>query len=87
MLFRLYSLSIVEDAWKIAEVDVMRCAVSAESFQRLLHIMVGWTEHSTRFLLSPSAAPTPQLSPSIHLLPRKGSNVVVLGEKIFKSFD
>jgi hypothetical protein len=86
MLFRLYSPSVVNNKWKIAEVDVMRCAVSTKNIERLLHIMVGWTDKCTKFLCSPTAEPTP-LSMNGHLLLRKHCNVVVLGDKIFKSFD
>eukprot|EP01039_Chlorochromonas_danica_P003747 gene3747-4096_t len=84
MLFRLYSPSVVENKWKIAEVDVMRCAVSTKSIERLLHIMVEWTVQCTQFLCSPTAA-SPMKND--HLLLRKHCNVVMLGKKIFKSFD
>jgi hypothetical protein len=86
MLFRLYSLSVVKRKWRIAEVDVMRCPVSAVNFQRLLHIMVGWTVHCTQFLCSSSAV-TPPFTLNDHLLLRKHSNVVMLGNKMFKSYD
>jgi len=43
--FSVYSLSVVENKWKIAEVDVMRCGVSADSFERLLYIMMGWKKY------------------------------------------
>jgi hypothetical protein len=86
MLFRIYSPSVVDNKWKIAEVDVMRCAVSSENLKRLVHIMVGWTVHCTRFLCSPSAATAP-VALNSHLLLRKNSNIVALGNKMFKCFD
>lgn len=88
MWFRLYSPSVVNREWKIAEVDVMRCAVSKENMLRLLHVMVGWTRFCTQFLCSPAAVPPPPPSQlNGHLLLRKHCNVVVMGTKIFKSYD
>jgi hypothetical protein len=86
MLFRIYSPSVVDNKWKIAEVDVMRCAVSCENLKRLLHIMAGWTVHCTGFLCSASAVTAPG-SLNSHLLLRKHSNIVLLGNKMFKCFD
>jgi hypothetical protein len=86
MLFRLYSISVVQDKWKIAEVDLMRCPVSNDSFMRLLHIMVYWVKYCTEFLCSRRAVPS-ALPINSHLLLRKNSNVVAMDRKIFKCFD
>lgn len=64
----------------------MRCAVSAENIARLLHIMVGWTVQCQRFLCSPTVVSPPR-SINGHLVLRKHCNVVMLDNKIFKSFD
>jgi len=80
-------------SWKIAEVEVMKCSiVSSESFYRLLHIMVGWTKYCSEFLCSPFAQPpikssNPFQNLNDRLLLRKHSNVVMLGNKMFKCYD
>lgn len=84
MLFRLYSPSLVNNAWKIAEIDVMRCDVSTATIARLLHVMLGWTDFCTRFLRSQAAV---SAGLNIHSLLRHHCNVVVLDQKIFKSYD
>lgn len=86
MLFRLYSPSVVDSQWKIAEVDVLRCPISHENMLRLLHIMVGWTTKCVQFLCSPAAMPRP---PSLNtaVVLHKHCNVVALDNKIFKSYD
>lgn len=86
MLFRLYSPTLVENEWKIAEVDVLRSAVSTENIERLLHIMAGWTVYCKQFLCSSFAA-SPSPSINGHLLLHRHRNVVMLGNKVFKSFD
>lgn len=86
LLLRLYSPSIVNNHWKVAEIDVWRDAVTPESLHRLVHVMAGWATHCTGFLCSPSAS-TAVGSLNAHLMLRKHSNVVKLGNKIFKCYD
>lgn len=86
MLVRLYSPSVVENKWKIAEVDVMICEMTPEAIERLLSVMMGWTMYCTQFLRSPAAQP-PLQSLNPHLLLRQHCNLTVLGKKIFKSYD
>jgi hypothetical protein len=87
ILFRIYSPSLVGSQWKIAEIDVMTCPVSNEGIMRLVHVMVGWTKHCREFLCSPSAKPVGLPSINSDLLLRKRCNIVMIGNKMFKSFD
>ena len=87
MLFRMYSPSVVNNSWKIAEINVMKCNITAENFQRLLHIMVKWTEHCARFLCSLSFVKSSDQRINPHLLLHRNCNVTEFGSKIFKAYD
>ena len=69
----------------------MRCDASPDNITRLVQIMVGWTVHCTGFLFSEAAAAPPPSTGlwccSGDLLFRKHCNVVMLGKKVFKSYD
>ena len=82
-LLKMYSLTVVDSQWKIAEVDVMRCPVTANSFHRLVHVMTGWTKHCCSFLTS--STPLRTFNPNLIL--HRHSNVVSFDGKIYKCYD
>eukprot|EP01031_Cornospumella_fuschlensis_P050655 gene50655-61959_t len=92
IILRLYSLSIVDKSWRIAEIDVVQWSIySAEDFSKrfrqLLHVLTGWTKHCADFLCSPFAAVTAPAVISDQLVLHKDSDIIVVGEKVFKCFD
>jgi hypothetical protein len=75
--------------WKIAEIEIFRCEVSADRLQLLVHIMVEWTIICQRFLCSvqgkaPQAIHSPDGFP-LHLKPQ--CNIVEWDGKMYKCFD
>jgi len=86
MLYRVYSLTVVDNQWRVAEVDVMRCAISAQSFERLLHIMLGWTQYCSEFLCSPLVVSS-RTPLDDRVLLHKHGNIVLLDKKMYKCFD
>jgi hypothetical protein len=87
ILFRVYSLTVVENKWRIAELDIMRCPVSTVSLERLVHIMVEWPIHCTEFVCSPCVVTAYDVHVNELLYLHKHRNHVVLGTKVFKCFD
>ena len=86
MRFRVYSPSLVSNKWKIAEVDIMACSMPTENLQRLMHVMVGWTEYCFKLLFAKEGR---QHVSNKYLALRKHSNTAIDKEvgKVYKCFD
>jgi hypothetical protein len=90
MFLKLYSPSLKpisrsKQKWHVAEVDVLRCGMGTACIKRLLHVMSGWMRFCANFLC-PKDAHVEQPSIENQVLLVK-SNILVLREKVFKSFD
>lgn len=85
MLIRLYAPTIVNNQWKIAEVDVLKCDVDQDSYRRLVHVMVQWTNFCINFLGAPSAKVTKSMNTNLAF--DKNCNVIRFGDKFYKCYD
>lgn len=87
-IVKLYSLTIVDRQWKIAETDIQKSNLNSASAIQLVHMMAGWVRYCASFLCSERAKAVPPKEVLFNEeLRLRHTNVTIIGNDVFKCYD